>query len=126
VAITADPLSPSPLLSVLIGLVAGCIVVVAIVSLDKARIDDPVGAISVHGVVGIFGLLAVALSNPEATVIKQLIGAATIFVWTFGTTFVLWMILKKVIGIRVSEEEELEGVDISECGLAAYPEFVRD
>jgi ammonium transporter, Amt family len=126
VAITADPLSPSPLLSVIIGLVAGCIVVVAIISLDKARIDDPVGAISVHGVTGIFGLLAVALSNPDASLITQIIGAATIFVWTFATTFVLWLILKKVMGIRVSEEEELEGVDVSECGLAAYPEFVRD
>jgi Amt family ammonium transporter len=123
VAITAEPLTPEPILATLIGAIGGALVVVSIVSLDKLKIDDPVGAISVHGVVGIWGLLAVCLSNPEATLGAQLLGIGSIFAWVFGTSFVIWLILKKIFGIRVSEEEEYEGVDISECGLEAYPEF---
>jgi Amt family ammonium transporter len=123
VAITAEPLTPEPILATLIGAIGGALVVVSIVSLDKLKIDDPVGAISVHGVVGIWGLLAVCLSNPEATLGAQLLGIGSIFAWVFGTSFVIWFILKKIFGIRVSEEEEYEGVDISECGLEAYPEF---
>jgi Amt family ammonium transporter len=97
----------------------------SIITLDKLRIDDPVGAISVHGVVGLLGLLLVPVTNGEsATLSGQLIGAATIFTWAFGTSFVTWMLLKKVMGIRVSDEEEYEGVDRSECGMEAYPEFV--
>jgi Amt family ammonium transporter len=123
VAITAEPLTPEPILATLIGAIGGALVVVSIVSLDKLKIDDPVGAISVHGVVGIWGLLAVCLSNPDATLGAQLLGIGSIFAWVFGTSFVIWFILKKIFGIRVSEEEEYEGVDISECGLEAYPEF---
>ncbi|MEJ2127803.1 MAG: ammonium transporter [Woeseiaceae bacterium] len=123
VAITADPLSPSPFVATLIGAVGGLIVVASIVMFDKIRIDDPVGAISVHGVVGIWGVLAVLFTNGGATPLGQIVGVASIFAWTFGVSFVVWYVLKLIIGVRVSEEEEYEGVDISECGLEAYPEF---
>ena len=123
VAITAEPLAPTPLWATLVGAIGGVLVVFAIVTMDKVKIDDPVGAISVHGVVGIWGLLAVPLSNTEATFSAQLLGLGTIFAWTFITSLIVWMIIKVVMGIRVSEEEEYEGVDIGECGLEAYPEF---
>ncbi len=125
VAITAEPSTPSPLQATVFGAMAGVIVVLSILALDKVKIDDPVGAISVHGVVGLFGLLLVPLTNSGASFSGQLIGAATIFVWVFSTSFVVWFALKKIIGIRVSEEEEYEGVDISDCGMEAYPEFTR-
>ena len=92
-------------------------------TLDKLRVDDPVGAISVHGVVGVWGLLAVCFTNDEATLAAQLLGMASIFAWVFAASFAVWFAIKKTVGIRVSEEEEYEGVDISECGLEAYPEF---
>jgi Amt family ammonium transporter len=124
VAITAEPLTPAPLEATLIGIVGGLIVVPAIVGIDRwLKIDDPVGAISVHGVVGIWGLLAVPLTNEAATFGAQLIGIGTIFGWVFCTSFAVWYLLKVTIGIRVDEQEEYEGVDISECGLEAYPEF---
>jgi Amt family ammonium transporter len=123
VAITADPLSPSPLVATTIGAVGGLIVVASIVMFDKIKIDDPVGAISVHGVVGVWGVLAVLFTNGDASFVGQIVGVASIFAWTFGVSFIVWYLLKLVIGIRVSEEEEYEGVDISECGLEAYPEF---
>jgi Amt family ammonium transporter len=123
VSITAEPLTPTPLAATLIGAVGGLLVVGSIVTLDKMKIDDPVGAISVHGVVGIWGLLAVPITNDDASLTWQLIGIASIFAWVFVTSLIVWAILKATIGIRVSEEEEYEGVDISECGLEAYPEF---
>jgi len=125
VAITAEPLTPTPLVATIVGIVGGLIVVPSIVFIDKARIDDPVGAISVHGVVGIWGLIAVAFTNPDGSLAAQLTGIGVIFGWVFGTSIVVWSIMKAVMGIRVSEEEELEGVDISECGLEAYPEFTN-
>ncbi len=125
VAITAEPSTPTPLQATIFGAIAGVLVVLAILGLDKLRIDDPVGAISVHGVVGFFGLMIVPLTNSDSSFSGQLIGAATIFVWVFATSFVVWFALKKMIGIRVSEEEEYEGVDISDCGMEAYPEFTR-
>jgi len=125
VAITAEPSTPSPLQATIFGAIAGVIVVLSIIALDKVKIDDPVGAISVHGVVGLFGLLIVPITNSGASFSGQLIGAATIFVWVFCTSFVVWFALKKIIGIRVSAEEEYEGVDISDCGMEAYPEFTR-
>ena len=123
VAITAGPDTPSPLVATLIGAAGGVLVVFSIVAMDKFKIDDPVGAISVHGVVGLWGLLAVPLTNGDASFSGQLIGAATIFVWVFVASFIVWALLKMVMGIRVSEEEEYAGVDLSECGMEAYPEF---
>ncbi|PAU77515.1 ammonium transporter [Halomonas salipaludis] len=123
VAITAEPLAPSALGATLIGAVGGAIVVAAIVSLDKLKLDDPVGAISVHGVVGIWGVLAVPLSNADASFGAQIIGIIGIFAWVFAASLAVWLVLKAIMGIRVSEEEEYEGVDIAECGLEAYPEF---
>lgn len=123
VAITAEPLAGSPLLSTAIGVIGGVIVVFSIIGFDKIRIDDPVGAMSVHGTVGMWGLIAVAWSNSEATLSAQLIGLGTIFAWTFIASFIVWMVIKVVIGIRVTEEEEYEGLDLVDIGLEAYPEF---
>jgi Amt family ammonium transporter len=124
VAITAEPLTPTPLLATIIGGIGGVIVVFSILGLDRLKIDDPVGAISVHGVVGMWGLIAVTLSNPDATLVAQLTGLGVILAWTFVTSLIVWFVIKLVIGIRVSEEEEYKGVDFTECGLEAYPEFV--
>jgi len=123
VAITAGPDTPSPLGATIIGGLGGALVVASIVTLDKLKFDDPVGAISVHGVVGLLGLLAVPFTNSDATISGQLIGAATIFVWVFLTSFVAFKVIGMVMPVRVSEEEEYEGSDIAECGLEAYPEF---
>ncbi len=123
VAITAEPLTPTPLLATGIGLVGGILVVFSIINLDKLKIDDPVGAISVHGVVGMWGLLAVCLSNDDATLKAQLIGLGTILGFVFVSSLIVWAVIKAMIGIRVSEEEEHQGCDYSECGLEAYPEF---
>lgn len=125
VAITAEPLTPTPVQATLFGLIAGVLVVCSILALDKIKIDDPVGAISVHGVVGLFGVLIVPVTNAEATFLGQLGGAAVIFIWVFGASLIVWGILKAVVGLRISEEEEYEGADISECGQEAYPEFVN-
>ena len=124
VAITAEPADPTPWLATIIGAIGGIIVVASIVTLDKLRIDDPVGAISVHGTVGIFGIFAVLLSDPDANFMGQLIGMLTIMGWVFAVSFVVWFALKAAMGIRVSDEEEEEGVDFAECGMEAYPEFV--
>ncbi|MCB1759236.1 MAG: ammonium transporter [Gammaproteobacteria bacterium] len=124
VAITAEPSTPTPLAATLIGAAGGALVVLSIVTLDKLKIDDPVGAISVHGVVGIWGLMAVPLTNDGTTFSAQLIGMLTIFAWVFVVSFIVWLVIKMIMGIRVSEEEEYEGVDIGECGMEAYPEFV--
>ncbi|MEM7357783.1 MAG: ammonium transporter [Pseudomonadota bacterium] len=126
VAITAEPSTPTPALATLFGAAGGVLVVFSILTLDKMKIDDPVGAISVHGVVGLLGLLLVPVTNGEnASFSGQLIGAATIFVWVFVTSFIVWFALKTIMGIRVSPEEEFEGVDMSECGMEAYPEFTN-
>lgn len=123
VAITAEPLTPEPIQATLIGAVGGLLVVASIVTLDKLKIDDPVGAISVHGVVGIWGLIAVCFTNGDASFLAQLKGIVSIFAWVFVMSLIVWAILKYTLGIRVSEEEEYEGVDLGECGLEAYPEF---
>lgn len=124
VSITAEPLVPTPGLAAVIGGVGGVIVVFAIIGFDRLRIDDPVGAISVHGVCGIWGVLAVLISNDEATVGGQLAGIGAIFVFVFVTSLLVWAVLKYTLGIRVDEEAEYEGLDASECGMEAYPEFV--
>ncbi len=98
--------------------------VFSILGLKKLKIDDPVGAISVHGTAGIWGVMAVLLSNEDATLSGQRIGLGCIFGFVFAASLVTWMILKIAMGMRVSADEELEGVDLSECGIPAYPEFV--
>jgi Amt family ammonium transporter len=105
-------------------------VVFSILTLDRLKIDDPVGAISVHGVVGLLGLLLVPVTHPltedgGASFTGQLLGAVTIFVWVFGVSLVVWGLLKLLMGIRVSEEDEYDGVDLAECGMEAYPEFTK-
>lgn len=124
VVITAEPSTPSALTATLWGALGGILVVLSIVTLDKLRIDDPVGAISAHGACGLLGLLLVPVTNDAASFSGQIIGALTIFIWVFVASLIVWGILKAVMGIRVSEEEEYEGVDLSECGMEAYPEFV--
>lgn len=125
VAITAEPLTPTPLIATLFGAAGGVLVVFSIITLDRMKIDDPVGAISVHGVVGILGLLLVPLTNDDANFTAQLTGIAVIFAFVFFSCLILWALLKGTVGIRVSEEEEYEGVDLSECGIEAYPEFTK-
>lgn len=125
VAITAEPSTPTALQACFFGALGGVLVVFSILFMDKIKIDDPVGAISVHGTCGLLGLLLVPITNGDSTFVGQIIGALTIFIWVFGASFIVWMALKAVIGIRVSEEEEDKGVDISECGLEAYPEFTK-
>ncbi|EDY87060.1 ammonium transporter 1, member 1 (AtAMT11) [gamma proteobacterium HTCC5015] len=123
VAITAEPSTPTALQATLFGAFGGVLVVFSIVTLDKLKIDDPVGAISVHGVVGLLGLLLVPVTNTDSSFSGQIIGALTIFIWVFVASLVVWLALKAIMGVRVSEEEEYEGVDLSECGQEAYPEF---
>ena len=125
VAITAEPSTPTPLLATVFGAAGGVLVVFSILTLDKLKIDDPVGAISVHGVVGLLGLLLVPVTNADVSFSGQIIGAATIFIWVFVASLIVWGILKAVMGIRVSEEDEYEGMDIADCGMEAYPEFVK-
>ena len=125
VTITAEPSTPTPMLATIFGAAGGVLVVLALTTLDRVfKIDDPVGAISVHGVCGLLGLLLVPITNGDSTFIGQIVGALTIFVWVFGASLIVWGIIKAVMGIRVSEEEEYEGVDLTECGQEAYPEFV--
>jgi len=123
VAITAEPSTPTALQATLFGAIGGVLVVFSITLLDKLKIDDPVGAISVHGTCGLLGLLLVPLTNDGSSFSGQLIGAATIFIWVFGASFVVWMALKVIVGLRVSEEDEYEGMDLVDCGMEAYPEF---
>ena len=125
VAITAEPSTPTALQATLFGAIGGVLVVFSIVGLDKLKIDDPVGAISVHGTCGLLGLLLVPLTNSGSSFSGQLIGALTIFVWVFVTSMIVWVALKAIMGLRVTEEEEDNGVDLSECGLEAYPEFTK-
>jgi Amt family ammonium transporter len=123
VAITAEPSTPTALQATLWGLAGGILVVFSIVTLDKLKIDDPVGAISVHGTVGVLGLMLVPITNADVSFLGQIIGALTIFGWVFGASLLVWFLIKLALGIRVSEEEEYDGVDVSECGMEAYPEF---
>ena len=124
VAITAEPSTPTALQAPIFGALGGVLVVLSIVTLDKLKIDDPVGAISVHGTVGLLGLLLVPVTNGEnSSFMGQIIGGLTIFFWVFIASGIVWYALKMIMGIRVSEEDEYRGVDVSECGMEAYPEF---
>ena len=127
VAITAPCASVTPLSAVIIGAIAGIIVVLSVFFFDKIKVDDPVGAISVHGVNGAWGTLAAGLFNMGGVSAKiigvQLLGIGACFVWTFGSAFILFKIIDKTIGLRVSPEEERDGLDYSEHGGNAYPDF---
>jgi len=125
VSITAEPLMPSPLLSIIIGGVGGAIVVFAVPMLDKFKIDDVVGAIPVHLLAGIWGTLAVVLSNDAASIGTQFTGIIAYGAFTVIGSTILWLALKYTIGIRVSEEDEALGLDKAEVGVEAYPEFSR-
>lgn len=125
VAITAEPLAPSVLQAIFIGGIGGVIVVFTVPLLDKLRIDDVVGAIPVHLVAGIWGTLIVPLSNDGASWGVQLIGIVCYGAFTVATSLFVWTIIKATIGIRVSEEDELLGLDRVEIGVEAYPEFSR-
>ncbi len=123
VSITAEPLEPSLFASMLIGAVGGVIVVLAVPMLDKLKIDDVVGAIPVHLFAGIWGTLAVILTNGDATFMGQLLSMLIVAAFVFGVSLVVWFVLNATMGIRASQEEEMEGLDSAELGLEAYPEF---
>jgi len=125
VSITAEPLSGTNVESMLIGAVGGLLVVLSIVTLDKMRIDDPVGAISVHGTCGIWGLMAVLITTDGATLTGQLTGLATILGFTFAAALVVWFVIKMIFGIRLSDEDQMVGADVAEIGIVAYPEFSK-
>ena len=124
VSITAEPLTPTVPAALAIGAVGGLIVVVFVPLLDKLKIDDVVGAIPVHLIAGIWGTFIVAATNSDATFGVQLIGIVAIGAFTFVASLIVWFILKAVMGIRVSPEEEADGLDKSEVGVEAYPEFM--
>ncbi|MBK88979.1 MAG: ammonium transporter [Gammaproteobacteria bacterium] len=125
VSITAEPLSGSNVVSMLIGAAGGLIVVGSITLLDRLKIDDPVGAISVHGVCGIWGLMAVLFTSADATLVGQLTGLGAILGFTFVASLIVWFLIKMVMGIRIGEEEETLGSDMTDIGVEAYPEFTR-
>ena len=122
VAITADPLSPSGGTAVLVGAIGGVIVYFSILFLEKKGIDDPVGAISAHGVVGIFGVMAVTVTG-GASFMAQLIGVVSIALFTFIASFIVVMVINSIMPIRATDEEQDIGLDVSEIGIEAYPEF---
>jgi len=127
VAITAGCANVSPTSSVIIGAIAGIIVVFAVIMFDRIKVDDPVGAISVHGVNGAWGTLAAGIFNMGGTTGKiigvQLLGIAACFIWTFTAAYILFKIIDMTIGLRVSAEEEAKGLDLSEHAGNAYPDF---
>lgn len=132
VGITAGCANVTPAYAVLIGAIAGCLVVFSVIFFDKIRVDDPVGAISVHGVCGVWGTLAAGLFNYDfeagaisPVILPQIIGIVTAFVWAFGVSFIVFKIINIFIKVRVSETEELEGLDKHEHGVDAYPEYAK-
>ena len=125
VSITAEPLEPGLGLATIIGAVGGVIVVFTVPMLDKLKIDDVVGAIPVHLFAGIWGTLAVVLSNSDANIVSQVIGILAIGAFMAGASAIVWAILKATVGIRVNEEAEISGLDTSELGMEAYPDFTK-
>ncbi len=125
VVITADPLTPHPLMAMLYGLLGGLLIPFSMSYIEKKGIDDPVGAISVHGIAGILGLMLVPILNTEASFVEQIIGTLSIFTFVFISSYILWLILDKTIGIRVGEQEEVGGSDMWEAGEQAYPYFMK-
>ena len=125
VSITAEPLTPSLGLATIIGAIGGIIIVFSVPLLDKLKIDDVVGAISVHGIAGIWGTLAVVLSNPDAVFGTQILGIVSICLFTFIVSYIAWLLLDMLMGVRVGEESEIEGLDKTELGIEAYPDFSK-
>ncbi|MFT5867904.1 MAG: Amt family ammonium transporter [Paracoccaceae bacterium] len=125
VSITAEPLTPSLGVATLIGAFGGVIVVIAVPLLDKLKIDDVVGAIPVHLFAGIWGTIAVVLTNPDASIGVQLYSILVVGAFVVISSAIVWYILKFTMGIRVSEEDEITGLDIAEMGMEAYPEFTK-
>ena len=125
VSITAEPLTPSLGMATLIGMVGGVIVVFAVPFLDRLKIDDVVGAIPVHLFAGIWGTIAVCLTNGEASLGKQLYSILVVGIFVVVTSTVVWLVLKAVMGLRVDEETEINGLDMAELGMEAYPEFTN-
>ncbi|MDO5642708.1 MAG: ammonium transporter [Paracoccus sp. (in: a-proteobacteria)] len=125
VAITAEPLTPSIPAALLIGAVGGVIAVVAVPLLDRLKIDDVVGAIPVHLCAGIWGTLIVPATNPDTSYVTQLLGVIAIGAFVFIASLIVWMVLRAGMGIRISQEAEITGMDISEMGMEAYPDFVQ-
>jgi Amt family ammonium transporter len=127
VAITSPCASVTPLSAVVIGASAGVIVVLSVLFFDRIKVDDPVGAISVHGVCGAWGTLAAGIFNIGGTSLKiigvQLLGIGACFFWVFPTAFLMFKLIDKIVGLRVSPEEEMEGLDVAEHGGNAYPDF---
>jgi len=125
VVITADPVTPSPYVAIIYGSLGGLLVPLSMSYLEKWGIDDPVGAISVHGTAGILGLMLVPILNHDASFVTQAIGTAAIFTFCFGASYLVWYGFKKTIGIRVGTDEEVGGSDMWETGSKAYPEFMK-
>lgn len=125
VVITADPLTPAPEFALLYGVLGGLLVPVSMAFIEKKGIDDPVGAISVHGVAGILGLMLVPVLNADATFYAQIVGTGAILGFIFVSSYILWYLLDKTVGIRVGESEEVGGSDMWEAGSSAYPEFMK-
>ena len=125
VVITADPLTPSPIMAMVYGGLGGLLIPFTMSYIEKLGIDDPVGAISVHGVAGILGLMLVPILNTSASFLEQAIGIGAIFGFVFGSSYIIWFLLDKTIGIRVGEQEEVGGSDMWEAGVKAYPYFMK-
>jgi len=125
VAITAEPLTPSVPVAMLVGAIGSLLACLTVPLLDKLKIDDVVGAIPVHLVAGIFGTLAVAFTNPEVSFMPQLIGVVATGIFVSIVSAIIWFAMKATIGIRVSEEDEYLGLDQAEIGVPSYPEFVN-
>ena len=125
VVITADPLTPSPIIALLYGSLGGLMMPVVMSWIERKGCDDPVGAISVHGVSGILGLMLVPILNSEASFLHQAYGTVTIFGFVFASSYLIWWVLDKTVGIRVGEQEEVGGSDMWEAGSKAYPYFMK-
>ena len=125
VSITAEPLTPTLGVATIIGAIGGAIVVFSVPLLDKFKIDDVVGAIPVHLIAGIWGTLAVPLTNSDASFGTQIISIIIVGAFTVVASAVVWTVIKATLGIRVSEEDEIAGLDSSELGMDAYPEFSK-
>jgi len=125
VVITADPLTPSPVIALVYGSLGGLMMPVVMSWIERKGCDDPVGAISVHGVAGVLGLMLVPILNSDASFIHQAYGTVTIFGFVFASSYLLWWALDKTVGIRVGEQEEVGGSDMWEAGTKAYPYFMK-